>query len=115
MEGEEVVRNPGPEAVDIKTESTIEFSPVIESNGVDMESETNMEQPPLKKPKLEGESGIKSSEPIYEMVGGSTLRQYLNKHLTEHLLEGIRIISKEKPVNPLKRLGEYLIEVSEKQ
>ncbi|KAK6197351.1 uncharacterized protein RJT21DRAFT_133606 [Scheffersomyces amazonensis] len=47
--------------------------------------------------------------PIHEIVGGSSVRQYLNKHLTAHLLEGLRHIGKEKPEDPLRVLGEFLI------
>lgn len=111
------------EAQSVKTEP-VGFNPEVEVRNsllpIELESQEAKisEQPALKRPKIESESEpvvTKSSEPVYEMVGGSSLRQYLNKHLTEHLLEGLRIVSQEKPANPLKRLGEYLIEVSESQ
>lgn len=47
--------------------------------------------------------------PVHEVVGGSSMRQYLNKHLTQHLLEGLQEVSKEKPEDPLRKLGEFLI------
>mmetsp|Transcript_8110 Transcript_8110/g.8047 ORF Transcript_8110/g.8047 Transcript_8110/m.8047 type:complete len:138 (-) Transcript_8110:91-504(-) len=50
--------------------------------------------------------------PVHEVVGGSSVRQYLNKHLTQHLLEGLREVSKNKPEDPLKYLGEFLIQRS---
>lgn len=50
--------------------------------------------------------------PVHEVVGGSSVRQYLNKHLTQHVLEGLRDVSKDKPEDPLKYLGEFLIQRS---
>ena len=50
--------------------------------------------------------------PVHEVVGGSSVRQYLNKYLTQHLLEGLRDVSKNKPEDPLKYLGEFLIQRS---
>ncbi|CUM50238.1 uncharacterized protein AC631_00139 [Debaryomyces fabryi] len=50
--------------------------------------------------------------PVHEVVGGSSVRQYLNKHLTQHLLEALRDVSKNKPEDPLKYLGEFLIQRS---
>lgn len=71
---------------------------------------------PLKRQKVSEEPEIptNTNEPIHEVVGGSSLRQYLNKHLTAHILEGLRLIANEKPENPLKALGEFLIERSSK-
>lgn len=46
------------------------------------------------------------------MVGGSSVRQYLNKHLTKHLLEGLKLTARNKPEDPLRELGEFLIERS---
>lgn len=50
--------------------------------------------------------------PVHEVVGGSSVRQYLNKHLTQHILEGLRAVSNNKPEDPLRWLGEFLIERS---
>lgn len=54
-------------------------------------------------------NGLFSLPPVHEMVGGSSVRQYLNKNLTQHLLEGLRLVSQNKPEDPLKELGEFLI------
>lgn len=51
--------------------------------------------------------------PVHEMVGGSSVRQYLNKNVTPHLLEGLKMMAKSKPEDPLRELGEFLIARSE--
>lgn len=61
----------------------------------------------LKRPKT-----ALSQPPVHEMVGGSSVRQYLNENLTQHLLEGLREVSKNKPEDPLRALGTFLIECS---
>lgn len=68
--------------------------------------------PPAKKMKIEEKPNHKQP-PVHGMVGGSSVRQYLNKHVTEHLLEGLKQIGKEKPEDPLKSLGEFLIRRSD--
>lgn len=50
-----------------------------------------------------------------DIVGGSSTRQYLNDKVTPTLLRGMRQIAIDKPANPLKALGEYLIAESERQ
>lgn len=62
-------------------------------------------QHPLKKAKV--------SPPVHEMVGGSSVRQYLNKNLTQHLLEGLREVCKNKSDDPLRELGQFLISKSD--
>lgn len=47
------------------------------------------------------------------MIGGSTTRRYLNEHVTKHLLEGMKLIAREKPEDPLRVLGQFLIDASE--
>lgn len=54
-------------------------------------------------------NGQSNVPPVHEMVGGSSIRQYLNKNLTQHLLDGLRMVSQNKPEDPLKELGEFLI------
>ncbi|KAK6463713.1 hypothetical protein DFJ63DRAFT_127058 [Scheffersomyces coipomensis] len=58
-------------------------------------------------------ASVPDGPPIHEIVGGSSVRQYLNKHLTAHLLEGLRQIGADKPEDPLRVLGEYLIAKSD--
>lgn len=53
-----------------------------------------------------------STEPVHEIVGGSTIRKYLNQHLSHHLLDGLRQLGYEKPEDPVRWLGEFLIERS---
>lgn len=47
-------------------------------------------------------------------IGGSSTRKYLNENVTRVLLEGMRLIAVEKPTDPLRVLGEYLIAHSDK-
>lgn len=71
------------------------------------------ESPPAKKLKTEDATPKHKEGPIHEIVGGSSVRQYLNKHLTQHLLEGLKQVSKEKSDDPLKSLGNFLIQRSD--
>ncbi|CAI1859798.1 hypothetical protein SEUBUCD646_0B05680 [Saccharomyces eubayanus] len=48
-------------------------------------------------------------------VGGSQTRKYLNANVTPHLLAGMRLIAVQQPDDPLRMLGEYLINQSEIQ
>lgn len=50
--------------------------------------------------------------PVHEIVGGSLVRQYLNKNLTAHLLAGLQKVAQAKPEDPLRFLGEFLIQRS---
>ncbi|CCE78422.1 Piso0_001045 [Millerozyma farinosa CBS 7064] len=53
--------------------------------------------------------------PVHEVVGGSSIRQYLNKNVSYDLLEGLRQLARVKPEDPLRWLGEYLIKASDEQ
>jgi COMPASS component SDC1 len=44
---------------------------------------------------------------------GAQARIYLNKNVTPHLLEGVKILAMERPEQPLKWLSEYLAKKSE--
>lgn len=50
---------------------------------------------------------------LVETIGGSQTRRYLNDKVTPVLLEGMRKIAVEQPADPLRVLGEYLIERSD--
>ncbi|KAI1828010.1 hypothetical protein F4861DRAFT_238158 [Xylaria intraflava] len=43
---------------------------------------------------------------------GAPIRQYLNGRVTAHLLEGMKQLAKDQPKDPLRVLGEFLIERS---
>ncbi|KAI0113993.1 hypothetical protein GGR51DRAFT_505157 [Nemania sp. FL0031] len=43
---------------------------------------------------------------------GAPVRQYLNSRVTAHLLEGMKQLAKDQPKDPLRVLGEFLIERS---
>lgn len=53
--------------------------------------------------------------PVHEIVGGSSVRQYLNQHVSQHLLEGLKKLSSEKPEDPLRWLGKYLLEEADRR
>lgn len=40
---------------------------------------------------------------------GAPTRQYLNSKVTGALLEGMKVLAKEQPEDPLRVLGEYLL------
>ncbi|KAK9453759.1 hypothetical protein V1511DRAFT_504420, partial [Dipodascopsis uninucleata] len=44
--------------------------------------------------------------------GGAPTRQYLNDTVTPALLEGVKLIAREQPDNPLEVLGRFLLEQS---
>lgn len=51
---------------------------------------------------------------LAHVVGGSQVRKYLNAHVSPYLIKGMKQIATEQPQDPLKVLGEYLIEQSNK-
>ncbi|WEJ95520.1 COMPASS (complex proteins associated with Set1p) component [Yamadazyma tenuis] len=59
------------------------------------------------------EDDIAPADPVHEIVGGSTVRRYLNKNVTVHLLDGLRELANTSPEDPLKFLGQFLIDRSE--
>ncbi|CAK7902681.1 hypothetical protein CAAN1_07S03928 [[Candida] anglica] len=75
----------------------------------DLKRSSSVEVPEVKRTKGS------STPPIHEMVGGSSVRQYLNQHLTQHLLAGLKEIGNTKPEDPLRWLGEYLIKKSDEE
>ncbi|KAK9491075.1 hypothetical protein V1508DRAFT_463541 [Lipomyces doorenjongii] len=44
--------------------------------------------------------------------GGAPTRRYLNELITPALLDGVKLVAREQPENPLEVLGKYLIERS---
>ncbi|BDD59194.1 COMPASS (complex proteins associated with Set1p) component [Monascus purpureus] len=44
--------------------------------------------------------------------GGAPARVYLNEKVVPYLLEGMKTITNEQPSNPLRVLGEFLIQKS---
>ncbi|KAH6709651.1 hypothetical protein BKA61DRAFT_614730 [Leptodontidium sp. MPI-SDFR-AT-0119] len=43
---------------------------------------------------------------------GAPIRQYLNSKVTGPLMEGMKLLAKEQPKDPLRALGEYLLQRS---
>lgn len=80
----------------------------LESNGTPRGTTPT---PQLQTKQVKQEPIIRDSNlpPMHEIVGGSSVRRYLNKHLTQHLLDGLKEVGRVKPEDPLKYLGEFLI------
>ncbi|KAF7587562.1 COMPASS (complex proteins associated with Set1p) component [Aspergillus hancockii] len=55
------------------------------------------------------ESNISTSQ---VRPGGAPARVYMNEKIVPYLLEGMKNVTKEQPANPLRVLGEYLIQKS---
>ncbi|ABN66789.1 Set1C component SDC1 (Suppressor of CDC25 protein 1) [Scheffersomyces stipitis CBS 6054] len=73
--------------------------------------------PTAKRPKLQSREASVDLEalrndgpPVHEIVGGSSVRRYLNEHVTRHLLEGLKEVGSSKPEDPLQYLGEFLLQ-----
>ncbi|GAV52995.1 hypothetical protein ZYGR_0AI02770 [Zygosaccharomyces rouxii] len=52
---------------------------------------------------------------LSETVGGFPTRKYLNEKVTPTLLEGMRMIAVRKPEDPLRALGQFLIDRSKER
>lgn len=46
---------------------------------------------------------------VSRTVGGADVRRYLNHEITPILLAGMREVARQRPTDPLRTLGEYLI------
>ncbi|KAJ5745595.1 hypothetical protein N7520_010777 [Penicillium odoratum] len=44
--------------------------------------------------------------------GGAPAREYMNEKIVPYLLEGMKAVTKDQPSNPLRVLGEFLIQKS---
>ncbi|CAI7657228.1 unnamed protein product [Penicillium bialowiezense] len=44
--------------------------------------------------------------------GGAPARVYLNEKIVPHLLDGMKSVAREQPANPLRVLGEFLLQKS---
>ncbi|KAL2867125.1 DPY30/SDC1 family protein [Aspergillus lucknowensis] len=56
------------------------------------------------------DSNIGASNPV--RPGGAPARVYMNEKIVPYLLEGMKNVTKEQPSNPLRVLGEFLIQKS---
>ncbi|KAB5530338.1 hypothetical protein GE09DRAFT_1147577 [Coniochaeta sp. 2T2.1] len=50
--------------------------------------------------------------PSQAAAHGGPVRQYLNKHVANAVLEGMKAVARERPSDPLRVLGEFLIQKS---
>ncbi|CUM63526.1 uncharacterized protein PRCAT00001103001 [Priceomyces carsonii] len=94
--------------------SNTEHKPVNNNLSLTPKTEPNQEITLTKKHKIE-DTNTEVMPPLTEVVGGSSLRRYLNEHLTLHILEGLRELSRDKPKDPLFHLGQFLINRSQEQ
>ena len=52
-----------------------------------------------------------TSIPLNQIApGGAPARQYINEAIAPYLLEGMKMLVREQPPDPLRVLGEWLIE-----
>ncbi|PTU17814.1 hypothetical protein P175DRAFT_0423228, partial [Aspergillus ochraceoroseus IBT 24754] len=56
------------------------------------------------------ESNVSANTPM--RPGGAPARVYMNEKIVPYLLEGMKNVTKEQPPNPLRVLGEFLIQKS---
>ncbi|KAI5964084.1 uncharacterized protein KGF55_002026 [Candida pseudojiufengensis] len=124
---EEPTEAPAKEPTDeIMEEATDEHNtepspqPIVKTEQIETPRQTP--QPQIHQPNTTNNKKIKQETstietsnlpPLHEIVGGSSIRRYLNKHLTQHLLEGLKEVGNVKPDDPLRYLGEFLIARSE--
>ncbi|KAK9471763.1 Dpy-30 motif-domain-containing protein [Dipodascopsis tothii] len=62
--------------------------------------------------RVKGKRGVADDgvdAPPRPVRGGAPTRRYLNEQVTPVLLEGMRMLARERPENPLEVLGQYLI------
>lgn len=85
-----------------------EAKPISHDSNSNEISDTETPVSPIEK------SSSTDSKIMAEIVGGSQVRKYLNANVTPYLLQGMRQIANEQPQEPLKALGEYLIEMNKK-
>ncbi|KAK4131718.1 hypothetical protein BT67DRAFT_387194 [Trichocladium antarcticum] len=52
------------------------------------------------------------SMPPEAAAHGAPVRQYINRNITGTLLEGMKIVAREQPKDPLRVLGEFLLQRS---
>lgn len=104
--------NQGPENLEI--EAIVKTEQTLNEDELSKIPSLKEDTPVVKRQKSEGtaEPSVTTTAPMCEIVGGSSVRQYLNKNLTEPLLEGLRIVGREKPEDPLRWLGQFLLDKS---
>ncbi|KAL2024182.1 hypothetical protein VTK56DRAFT_9338 [Thermocarpiscus australiensis] len=59
-----------------------------------------------------GSSGGGFTMPSEAAAHGAPVRQYINSKITGVLLEGMKIVAREQPKDPLRALGEFLLQRS---
>ncbi|SCU88618.1 LAFA_0E13674g1_1 [Lachancea sp. 'fantastica'] len=88
---------------DIKSSSNQVIKQLVEQS-MDLEQQAKQETPqPPDSDRID----------ISETIGGSQTRKYLNKHVTPALLRGMRLVAKNQPDDPLKFLGDFLLQESQ--
>ncbi|KAL5340325.1 hypothetical protein BJX70DRAFT_361431 [Aspergillus crustosus] len=67
-------------------------------------------QTPTTDPLASASASAANATPV--RPGGAPARVYMNEKIVPYLLEGMKNVTKEQPPNPLRVLGEYLIQKS---
>ncbi|KAK7731022.1 COMPASS (complex proteins associated with Set1p) component [Cytospora paraplurivora] len=57
-------------------------------------------------------TGDRVAMPTEAAAHGAPTRQYLNAKVTYHVMEAMKIVAKERPADPLRVLGEFLLQRS---
>lgn len=57
-------------------------------------------------------TGDRVAMPTMAATHGAPTRQYLNSKVTAHVVEAMKIVAKEQPADPLRVLGEFLLQRS---
>lgn len=96
--------------------ATPEVKEELNSTSIDNhDSESSLKRQKVSQETTSNASPAAHQPPVHEVVGGSSIRQYLNKSVSYDLLEGLRQLARLKPDDPLRWLGEYLIKASDEQ
>ncbi|CAG61468.1 uncharacterized protein GVI51_K06369 [Nakaseomyces glabratus] len=93
------------------SEPVVKPEPEVKQEKQDIKTESPVATPAISLTEQKPATG--SGINLVETIGGSQTRRYLNDKVTPVLLEGMRKIAVEQPADPLRVLGEYLIERSD--
>ncbi|KAH3676483.1 hypothetical protein WICPIJ_009087, partial [Wickerhamomyces pijperi] len=89
---------------DLRNTPTPELTPIPQTASTNTSAPSDPREQTFNYPK---------DQPIETIMGGAPIRQWINRHLTKAVLDGMRYVAKERPEDPVRVLGEYLIKLSE--
>jgi COMPASS component SDC1 len=58
-------------------------------------------------------NGAADALPANPTANGDTVRHYLNTRVSGSIIAGLKKIAREQPQDPIRALGEYLIQVAD--